>query len=233
MSTCSAKCGIILFNGILLTLSLGLLLAGVLFHKDLYGSASFLSQYICIPTVVSLSLGAFLTCIFSLALLCFVPNIHLYAPYKCFFSGILFLEFITWGATVFLKSFLLGLIIDSLYLAASKYTINSQANLTWDSLQLDYHCCGVYNYTDWFHYLKDSIVPDSCCVNYTIGCGVFNSTHNLVKTGCAEALSKWLDGCLLLTTILFFVFMLLQGISFTLSSKDQGFDSELSPVSTT
>lgn len=144
-----------------------------------------------------------------------------------------FLGVITWGATVFLKSFLLGLIIDSLYLAASKYTVNSQANLTWDSLQLDYHCCGVYNYTDWFHYLKDSIVPDSCCVNYTIGCGVFNSTHNIVKTGCAEALSKWLDGCLLLTTILFFVFMLLQGISFTLSSKDQGFDSELSPVSTT
>ncbi|XP_069461328.1 tetraspanin-4-like [Ambystoma mexicanum] len=40
----------------------------------------------------------------------------------------------------------------------------------WDLVQIEFHCCGVGNYTDWEVILKEHSVPKSCCREVTERC---------------------------------------------------------------
>ena len=55
-------------------------------------------------------------------------------------------------------------------------------------------CCGVKNYTDWANttFSQDKNVPDSCCRDYTQGCG----TNILVNPSMEEVQSRiYTVGC--------------------------------------
>ncbi|XP_043542752.1 tetraspanin-4-like, partial [Chiloscyllium plagiosum] len=42
----------------------------------------------------------------------------------------------------------------------------------WSIIQTDFGCCGVSNYTDWFEAFNMTQVPDSCCQEYSVSCGL-------------------------------------------------------------
>ena len=60
------------------------------------------------------------------------------------------------------------------------------------------HCCGVKNYTDWSNttFSKGVNVPDSCCKEYTVGCGLnmllspADAEDRLYTVGCVPELSE-------------------------------------------
>lgn len=59
------------------------------------------------------------------------------------------------------------------------------------------HCCGVKGYTDWANttFSKGLNVPDSCCIEYTVGCGVNmilsqDADERLYTVGCVPELSE-------------------------------------------
>ena len=65
------------------------------------------------------------------------------------------------------------------------------------SSPLQVHCCGVKNYTDWANttFSKGSHVPDSCCKEYTTGCGLnmilsLDAPDRLYTVGCVPELAE-------------------------------------------
>lgn len=38
--------------------------------------------------------------------------------------------------------------------------------------RLQFRCCGVSNYTDWFEVYNATRVPDSCCLEFSESCGL-------------------------------------------------------------
>lgn len=75
---------------------------------------------------------------------------------------------------------------------------------TWDHLQTHFRCCGVNNYTDWYHiaaWPDKQRVPDSCCrplplaENSTEVCGLQSPTINstlLWRHGCLAKVRHYL-----------------------------------------
>ncbi|KAM5289081.1 CD63 antigen isoform 2-T2 [Ctenodactylus gundi] len=55
-----------------------------------------------------------------------------------------------------------------------------------------FKCCGAVNYTDWEKILAKDQVPDSCCVNVTVGCGTGFNVHLIYTQGCVEEIGTWL-----------------------------------------
>ncbi|XP_028849967.1 CD63 antigen [Denticeps clupeoides] len=64
-----------------------------------------------------------------------------------------------------------------------------------DDIQRDLHCCGVNSPADWANFTTSgNSVPDSCCINITVGCGS-QSMHNATKVnqqGCETAVESFL-----------------------------------------
>uniref|UniRef100_T1IXV8 Uncharacterized protein n=1 Tax=Strigamia maritima TaxID=126957 RepID=T1IXV8_STRMM len=81
-----------------------------------------------------------------------------------------------------------------------KYLAQDQSGFTqtWDHLQTEFACCGVVNYSDWFHsnaWPDTDWVPDSCCnlpkANLT-DCGKKLNPAFYHKQGCLDKLHLWL-----------------------------------------
>ncbi|CAE1297233.1 unnamed protein product [Acanthosepion pharaonis] len=121
-------------------------------------------------------------------------------------------------ATVYCLSHALSLIGDSLRLAESRFTSDHFAGSTWNSVQRELKCCGVDNYEEWFSYLGNSSVPDSCCTLYAIDCGkVALKAGNFYPTSCANAISKWAENNGIYIAILVTFIIIFQLLSLFLS----------------
>ncbi|XP_060039799.1 tetraspanin-4 isoform X1 [Erinaceus europaeus] len=66
----------------------------------------------------------------------------------------------------------------------------------WSIIQTDFRCCGVSNYTDWFAVYNASRVPDSCCLEFSDGCGL-HAPGTWWKAPCYETVKVWLQENLL------------------------------------
>ncbi|XP_039327867.1 CD63 antigen [Saimiri boliviensis] len=74
------------------------------------------------------------------------------------------------------------------------YPKNNHTASFLDRMQAEFECCGAANYTDWekIPSMLKNQVPDSCCVNVTVGCGI-NFTEKQIHTeGCVEKIGGWL-----------------------------------------
>ncbi|XP_003405156.1 CD63 antigen [Loxodonta africana] len=73
------------------------------------------------------------------------------------------------------------------------YPRDNQTVILLDKLQQDFKCCGANNYTDWENILvPKGRVPDSCCMNVTLGCGVHANVTDIYVKGCVEMIGGWL-----------------------------------------
>ena len=66
----------------------------------------------------------------------------------------------------------------------TKFLSNYNNQRTWDKVQIWFDCCGVNNYTYW--YSHQDVLPDSCCKNYSPGCGNFTSLDQINERGCVS-----------------------------------------------
>ncbi|MBZ3891609.1 CD63 antigen [Sciurus carolinensis] len=74
------------------------------------------------------------------------------------------------------------------------YPKNNDTVLILDKMQKDFKCCGATNYTDWENIpsMGKNRVPDSCCINVTVGCGTDFNQHAINTQGCVERIGTWL-----------------------------------------
>ncbi|KAH8418838.1 hypothetical protein KR222_001031 [Zaprionus bogoriensis] len=82
-----------------------------------------------------------------------------------------------------------------------KYNSSSQSETTalWDDVQRDFHCCGVWNYSDWKNVFHNEELPLSCC-NIPVGAvGTFscdasnaNNNRNGNGQGCLVGFSDYI-----------------------------------------
>jgi len=70
------------------------------------------------------------------------------------------------------------------------------ATQTWDNLHKTLHCCGTTGYQSWSNnsFMESTnSVPDSCCLNYTMGCGAGGlqpgKPQLFYSEGCSTSLS--------------------------------------------
>ncbi|XP_020767842.2 tetraspanin-4 isoform X2 [Odocoileus virginianus] len=61
---------------------------------------------------------------------------------------------------------------------------------------LQFRCCGVSNYTDWFEVYNATRVPDSCCLEFSESCGL-HAPGTWWKAPCYETVKMWLQENLL------------------------------------
>lgn len=66
----------------------------------------------------------------------------------------------------------------------------------WSIIQTDFRCCGVSNYTDWFEVYNATRVPDSCCLEFSDGCGL-HAPGTWWKAPCYQTVKVWLQENLL------------------------------------
>lgn len=79
------------------------------------------------------------------------------------------------------------------------YSVNetgdNSLNRIWDHLQLEFRCCGVSSYEDWYlisAWPKERWVPDTCCLPAvrTENCGK-SDADNWYEGGCYEQIRRW------------------------------------------
>lgn len=88
---------------------------------------------------------------------------------------------------------------ENMYKAQQQYNATGHEGVTetWNIMQNEVHCCGVKNYTDWANtpFSQGKHVPDSCCKEYTAGCGLNmilspDADERLYVVGCVPELSE-------------------------------------------
>ncbi|XP_029440015.1 tetraspanin-4-like [Rhinatrema bivittatum] len=60
----------------------------------------------------------------------------------------------------------------------------------WNTVQTEFRCCGVKNYTDWFEMRNETEVPDSCCLEYSPTCQ--SDPNTWWKDPCYKKVKLWL-----------------------------------------
>ena len=169
----------------------------------------------CTPTGLSIIFGCCLLCLSWLAIasIC-LRSPFLLSTYFCILFITSVIEVATVIALFVMKSHIIDLVTDSLLLAQSRYTIDNTSVKMWNTLQHSLKCCGVETYSEWFHYLRNSSVPDSCCTLYSVGCGRDAvRADNFYLLGCVSAISNWTHKHIITISVFFSFAMLMQILS--------------------
>ena len=188
------KIVLVAINIIYLIISVELFALGSLILSDYADDhSSLLGTYAHAGAVVSLSIAG-MTLFLAVSTLIGIYKQHRSTLYACI-SLLLIAIGLEVGGSITCSVVLvdeLTLISSALRSAQSNYWKNSE---TWDYIQRHFKCCGVDSLKEWYHYLEDSHVPDSCCINYAVGCG-WNAvkTNNTYSTSCNAAIYKWSHG---------------------------------------
>ena len=189
-----SKILLVVINGVYFILSIALFVSGSLvLHEYFYGRSSLLSKYAVNGSAVSMSIGGLVHVLAILSLI----GIYFESKRVLYFCvGVLMVIFgFEIGATIcshFMQTDALKLIIHWLHSTQTAYVSSYNSSETWDSIQRHVQCCGVDSYKDWYKYLNEFNVPDSCCINSTVGCGqVAVNRTNVFTTGCRSAIYKW------------------------------------------
>lgn len=68
----------------------------------------------------------------------------------------------------------------------NKYQAGKDEGKVWDTVQKEFECCGVSNYTEWYNVLNKTEVPQSCCRKNETSCkGATGDIPNKIYTeGC-------------------------------------------------
>nr|XP_048688679.1 tetraspanin-4-like isoform X2 [Caretta caretta] len=80
---------------------------------------------------------------------------------------------------------------DDLKLGLRRYGAPGEPGLTqaWDTVQTEFRCCGVQNYTDWFEVRNGTGVPQSCCLEHGTPCSGIGAAW--WQEPCYEKVKSW------------------------------------------
>ena len=204
---------LVVINGVYFILSIAFFISGSLvLHEYFYGRSSLLSKYAVAGSAVSMSIGG-LILVLAISTLIGIYFESKRVLYFCI--GVLMMifgfEIVATICCYFLQTSALKLIMQWLHSTQINYVSSNNSSETWDSIQRHVQCCGVDSYKDWYKYLNEFNVPDSCCINSTVGCGQVAVTRtNVFTTGCRTAISKWSSKHQITLIILYPILFLLQ-----------------------
>ncbi|KAM5289080.1 CD63 antigen isoform 1-T1 [Ctenodactylus gundi] len=172
--------------------AVGLIAVGVVVQLDLNGTLTQGATARTLLPVVIIAVGAFLF------LVAFVgccgtckENYCLMITFAIFLSLIMLVEVAVAIAGYVFREKVVSEVNKDFQEQMRNYHQNS-TNTLLDKLQKKFKCCGAVNYTDWEKILAKDQVPDSCCVNVTVGCGTGFNVHLIYTQGCVEEIGTWL-----------------------------------------
>lgn len=209
---CSSQICFILVSLVSLLSSLALIVIGTVFRASSCVDAKQISGYVSLPAGLTITYGLLLLALSIFAFTCiYSRNIALLSLFWGLLCTLLTIEIAVGIAGFVMKSTVFTQIDNSLVSAQSNYSRDPGASETWDALQRDFKCCGIDHYDEWFHYLGDSFVPDSCCALHSAGCGrTAIASGNINGIGCVDIFNQWAHGYLASITSIFLLVVLLQ-----------------------
>ena len=186
---------LVFVNILFIILSLVLLIIGVVTLISLDHNYSIFREHLISPVALVLAFSAFLFFTSLCALLSALCRSNvLLSVYICTLGILIVTELSVVIAGFVTKPHLLRAVSNTLRSAEPSYANDGFVNATWDFIQRDLECCGVENYKEWFIYLGNFSIPDSCCVIYSFGCGsAVTQPENFYQSGCAQMISEWAD----------------------------------------
>ena len=144
------------------------------------------------------------------------------SAYICILVILIVAELSVGIAGFIFESRVVGLLVNTMRSAEASYNRNHLVKHSWDSVQRQLECCGVDNYTDWFHFFDNFSLPDSCCVRQNPSCGRHAiSTGNFYRTVCSDAISKWAHFYKIPAAIVLPIIIVFQILSILWSKLDQ------------
>lgn len=202
---CLSKHCLVFVNFVFLVLALVLLFVGIIIQNSLSGNYDLFSGYASTPAALMIAFGALLSFTSLLALLGVCCRSYcLLSVYICSLVVLVIVELSVGIAGFVAKSHVLSIVTNSMRSAESKYTSDHLVFVTWDSVQRNLKCCGVEKYDEWFPYLGNSSLPDSCCIVYAVDCGlVATEIGKFYQTDCSSAISYWADKHAILIAVFF------------------------------
>lgn len=199
-------------NVMFVLLSILLFTFGLLIRESFYGRSSLLSSYVNVPATVTMSFGGI---IFVMSL---VGLVGIYKRSKHILYGVtamivfvIGLEIGVGASCSVMQEHVLKLITHSLRSTEQSYGQSPSASATWDSIQRNIECCGVDSYKEWYLHLNHSGVPDSCCIDYSVGCGRDAvKENNLFLISCDAAIQNWAHKHQIPSIVVYGIFVILQ-----------------------
>jgi len=85
----------------------------------------------------------------------------------------------------------------------TKYGVYNSSTKAVDHIQVGLECCGVDSFEDWRRSTwwqeerGDNLVPDSCCITPSSGCGVRDHPSNIRHSGCIDRVARIAEGHLI------------------------------------
>ncbi|XP_059821535.1 tetraspanin-36-like [Hypanus sabinus] len=216
-------CGVVISKSVLLFISLIFWAAGGVL---IYIGATLLStykdyahffkdQYTVLPAVVIIAI-ALVMFLFGIIGCCATLK-----ESRCGLGLFLFILLVIFAAE--LSVFVLGLIYrrqvhegvqKSMSLTFGKYDGKNVESRTVDTLQMQMHCCGIWNYTYWEHtawFKKNHSVPLSCCKSGFSNCtGSLSDLELLNTAGCESKLEQGLEAILGYAVLIILIFAIIQ-----------------------
>ena len=180
-------------NGLLMPFSVWLIFIGTIIQTTLHGANGLFGGYVDIPPTLAILLGLLIAITSLIALLgVYFRNYRALSVYGYMLIILIVVEFSVGISGFALKSHMFGLIVDTMRSAEIEYSQNHLVNQSWDFIQQKLECCAVYTHTEWFHYLGEPHLPDSCCLSKDLDCGrTAISNGNFQKTPCSDIIFKW------------------------------------------
>lgn len=147
---------------------------------DILGNPWFATPHILLIFGLICGIIGFLGCCGSIR-----ENYCLTLSFALLLSGLLLIEFFGIIAAYNFHDNIQNNLQIQLQQGLERYNRSSGVQMTWDELQTNFKCCGVYNSSDW------RSIPDSCCIHLHNGCAKMPEPL-LNEGGCVESIQRWI-----------------------------------------
>uniref|UniRef100_A0A914WWJ2 Tetraspanin n=1 Tax=Plectus sambesii TaxID=2011161 RepID=A0A914WWJ2_9BILA len=193
-----------LFNFIFWLSGIGLVVAGTVIQIKYSQYINFLGDDFLSAPIVLIACGCVITLLgFFGCCGAIRENYCMTMTFGVLLGVILIVEMAVGIASYVLKDDVEQIMKTQMIAGMARYNASEAVGVTlaWNSMQQEFKCCGVDNYTDWRNstVLGDTNdVPDSCCIQQTADCGVNVRARDWTKanltiyaTGCVGELKDW------------------------------------------
>jgi len=209
------------FNFIFWLCGLALIVVGVLVQMALHKTVMIHDATASGAPIVLIGIGVV---IFFIAFFgccgAWKENYCMVTTFAVLLSLIILIEIAAAIAGYIFRNKLSTVVQDSLTEMINNYNNGTtEFKLSVDKLQEDLKCCGVNSSSDWRSFRSEgNSVPDSCCVNVTINCGIGTMTDavRVHQKGCHDAVEAMLKQNLqwVIVAALVIAFIQIMGIVF-------------------
>ncbi|CAM1299144.1 Uncharacterised protein g2341 [Pycnogonum litorale] len=193
------KCLLFFFNFIFFISGCGIIAVGVTVERNYERFLGFLGKDFSSPPVMMIVVGVIVAVIaFFGCCGAFKENYCMTMTYSALLGVVLIMELAAGSSAYVLRGDLEKIVQERMLDSMAHYDPNATITVTktWDLIQSDLNCCGLFGFQDWKMqtiYANNSDLPDSCCKSYSHECGVglMENLNDSYITGCYK---KFLTG---------------------------------------